>query len=68
MEISERVSFISRDVKRFLVDFDSSVEYEHEAERFTRCAYDWVSTEADLNDDGKAVRAYLIANPDAVET
>lgn len=67
MDVAERVLFISRDVKRFLVDFDSAVEYQYEAERFLTCAYGWAASEADLNDDGKEVRAYLLANPSEIE-
>jgi hypothetical protein len=65
-QIKRRVVFMSRDVKRYLVNMDCSLEYECDA-------YDYVNRhpndacEEDLNDLGKALREYLLANPELVE-
>jgi hypothetical protein len=66
-KVRELLPFVTRDARRFLTDFDTSPEYESDVDRFITCHHSWVTSEADLNNFGKAVRAYLLANPELVE-
>lgn len=65
MNTAERVKWISRDVKSALIELDfSMLDYQEDAWPFCQRHPSDVSTEADLNDLGREVRAYLLANPE----
>ncbi len=61
----EQVAFMPRAVRRALVDLDFSMLDYHD-DGFPYCAKHPVdvSSEADLNDLGRACRAYLFAHPE----
>lgn len=65
MKVSDQVKWISRDVKAAIVDLDfSMIDYQEDAWPFCQRHPSDVSSEADLNDLGREVRTYLIANPE----
>lgn len=65
MKAADRVKWMSRDVKSALVELDfSMLDYQEDAWPFCQLHPSDVSTDADLNDLGREVRAYLIANPE----
>jgi hypothetical protein len=66
-KIKELLPFVTRDARRFLTDFDTSPDYESDVDRFITCHHDWVTSEADLTDLGKAMRTYLLAHTDMID-
>lgn len=65
MNTAERVKWISRDVKSALIELDfSMLDYQDDAWPFCQRHPTDVSKEADLNDLGREVRAFLLAHPE----
>ncbi len=64
---TEAARWCSREVKRFLTDFDTSLEYQCDADPWVKCHPNWVASEDDLTENGIALRRYLLANPEIVE-
>lgn len=66
----EKVKWMSRQARRFLgaePAFDAAIEYESDLDGLVRCHPSWVSSDDDLTDLGRAVRAILMGNPELVE-
>ena len=70
MSPAEQVRYMSRQAKRFLAAqplYEASIDYESDIERFLTCHHSWASSTDDLSEDGKAVQAYLLANPHLID-
>lgn len=61
------VQALSVQCRRFLADFDTSCDAQ-EAMQFCRTHPDWVGSEDDLWPSGLAVRKFLIAHPEAINS
>jgi hypothetical protein len=65
MSTAERLKWISRDVASAIIELDfSMIDYQEDAWPFCQRHPSDVSSEADLSDLGREVRAYLLAHPE----
>lgn len=66
MTIKERVRWMPRQVRQFLTDFDTSLDYQEDAAPYCKRHPSDVWDETHLTSEGREARLYLLQNPEEI--